>query len=169
MKPASFALLVLALALSACDRKKSGNETVRREGQPDFIRVPDNDTEMDQAMQTARDSVDKFIGALQAPKAGQDSFTVKKLFKDGEDGEHIWLSGVSFDGTNFKGRIDNEPVNVKNIKMGQMATVAKNEISDWFYIENGKLIGGYTIRLLHSRSSPAEKREFEANTGFKIE
>jgi uncharacterized protein YegJ (DUF2314 family) len=50
-----------------------------------------------------------------------------------------------------------------------MATVSKSEISDWFYIDNGKLVGGYTIRVLYSRMSPEEKKDFNEHAGMKIE
>ena len=169
MKTLPLTILIASLALAACDSKKSSSETIRREGQPDYVHVPDKDPEMDKAIQTARDSVDTFIAALKAPAAGQGNFTVKKPFKDGEQVEHIWLSNATFDGTQFSGRVDNEPVDVKNVKLGQTATAAKNEISDWFYIENGKLVGGYTIRALYSRMPPDEKKDFDAHAGFKLE
>ncbi len=169
MKTLPLTILIASLAFTACDSKKSNNDTVRREGQPDYVHVADKDPEMDKAIQTARESVDTFIAALKAPAAGQGNFTVKKPFKDGEQVEHIWLSNASFDGTQFSGRVDNEPVDVKNVKMGQTTTAAKDETSDWFYIENGKLIGGYTIRVLYSQMSPAERKDFDAHVGFKLQ
>lgn len=167
MKTLPLAFLVASLAFTAC--KKSGDETIQSKDNPNFVHVPDHDPEMDKAIQTARDSVDTFIAALKAPAAGQGNFTVKKPFKDGEQIEHIWLSNASFDGTQFSGRVDNEPVTVTNVKLGQTATAARDEISDWFYIENGKLIGGYTIRVLYSQMSPAAKMEFDDHAGFKFE
>lgn len=129
---------------------------------PEFP-FPNKAPEMDKAIQTARDSVDTFIAALKSPAPGRVSFTVKKPFKDGGQVEHIWLSNASFDGTRFSGRVDNEPADVKNVRFGQIATAGKDEISDWFYIENGKLVGGYTIRVLYSQMSPAEKKDFDAH------
>lgn len=169
MKPPTIALLCAALALAGCDSKKPEGEIVRREGQPDYFHVPDEDAEMEKAVRTARESVGRFIAALKAPNAGQTGFSVKKPFKDGDKVEHIWLSDASFDGTNFRGRVDNDPVDVKNVKMGETATVAKDELSDWFYIDDGKLVGGYTIRVLYARMPPEEKKEFNAHLGFKIE
>lgn len=162
-------ILIACLAFTACDSKQSGNETVRREGQPDYVYIPNKAPEMDKAIQTARDSVDTFIAALKSPAPGRGSFTVKKPFKDGGQVEHIWLSNASFDGTRFSGRVDNEPADVKNVRFGQIATAGKDEISDWFYIENGKLVGGYTIRVLYSQMSPAERKEFDAQAGFKFQ
>jgi uncharacterized protein YegJ (DUF2314 family) len=169
IKAVPLSVLIALLVFTACDSKKSSNETILRDGQPDYIRVLDQDPEMNKAIQTARDSVDTFIAALKAPAPGRGNFTVKKPFKDGEMVEHIWLSNASFDGTQFSGQVDNEPVDVKNVKLGQTATAAKKEISDWFYVENGKLVGGYTIRVLYSRMPPAEKKAFDANVGFKLE
>jgi uncharacterized protein YegJ (DUF2314 family) len=169
MKLRPFAVLCVMVALAGCDSKKPEAEIVRREGQPDYSRVPDQDQEMEKAVQKARESVGTFIAALGAPTAQQTSFTVKKPFKDGDKVEHIWLSNPSFDGTKFSGRVDNEPVDVKNVKLGETALVAKDEISDWFYVDKGKLVGGYTIRVLYSKMSPEEKKDFDAHVGFKID
>jgi uncharacterized protein YegJ (DUF2314 family) len=135
MKSRLLALVCVTFALNGCDSKERGGETVRREGKPNYLRVP---------------------------------FIVKKPFKDGEKVEHIWLSDVSFDGTNFRGRVDNEPLDVKNVTLGATATAAKGEISDWSYVDDGKLVGGYTIRVLYARMTRDEKKDFEAHGGFKI-
>ena len=175
MKPFAAAVVIAAIAFTACNSKNPGTETakpgmgtVHREGQPDYFPVSDN-AEMDKAVQAARDSVDTFIAAIKTPKAGQRSFTVKKPFKDGDKVEHIWLSDATFDGTKFSGRVDNDPVDVKNVTMGQTASVAKGELSDWFYIDNGKLVGGYTIRVLYAQMSPDDKKNFDAHAGFKMD
>ena len=76
MKTSALVILIASMAFTACDSKMSSNETIRREGQPDFVHVPDKDPEMDKAIQTARDSADTFIAALKAPSASQANFTV---------------------------------------------------------------------------------------------
>lgn len=169
MKRPLFAFLGVTLVLLGCDSKQPRDETVHREGQPDFSRTRDGDPEMEKAIQTARKSVDSFIAALKTPSAEQAGFSVKKPFIDGGTVEHIWLSGVSFDGTRFRGRVDNEPVDVKNVKMGETVTATKDEISDWFYVEKGKLVGGYTFRVLYARLSPDEKKDFNTHINFRIE
>ena len=60
--------------------------------------VPDDDPRMNAAMAEARSNVNDFIAALQTPVPGQGSFSVKMAFKDGKNGEHMWLSPVSYDG-----------------------------------------------------------------------
>lgn len=171
----AIASMCLILPLPGCDRPlpgaddvKPADAVVRRDGQPDMIRVADDDPEMHQAIAEARRTVATIIAALKAPKPTQQAFAVKKPFREGDVVEHIWLSDISFDGTTFKGRVDNEPVDVKNVKAGATATVAPGEIDDWFFVEDGKLVGGTSLRLLHQRMSPAEKKDFEANIGFKL-
>ena len=120
-------------------------------------------------MQAARRSVDVFIAALRAPTDEQTSFSVKKPFKDGDQVKHIWLSDASFDGSKFHGRVNNEPVDVKNVKLDDAVVADRGEISEWLYVDKGKLVGGYTLRVLYARMSPAEKKDFDAHLGFKID
>jgi uncharacterized protein YegJ (DUF2314 family) len=170
MKQSLLTPLCVILALTGCgSSEKPGGEIIRRDGQPDYTRLQGEDPEMAKAIQTARETVGTFIAALKNPTAKQTSFSIKNAFKDGEQVEHIWLSNPSFDGTKFSGRVDNEPVDVKNVKLGETAIAAEDEISDWFYVDNGKLVGGYTIRVLYGRMSPEEKKESNAHLGFKID
>ena len=74
--------------------------------------------------------------------------------------EHIWLADVQYTGGRFVGYVDNKPVNIKGLKLGDKESVNPDEISDWLYIDHGKLVGGYTVRVLYSELSPKEKQEF---------
>ena len=106
--------------------------------------------------------------ALQHPAANQRDFQVKKLFiKDGK-AEHIWLTDVKFNGNRFVGSVDNRPEFIKGVKVGMRASVNPDEISDWSYVEDGHLVGGYTIRVLYSELTPAERQDFEKQADFHI-
>jgi uncharacterized protein YegJ (DUF2314 family) len=168
MKIITTIVLLASLSLVACDSNKAPTDLTQREGQPDYVRVSEEDPEMNKAIQDAQNSLDKFIAALKAPTAGQNRFAIKKPFKDGKSVEYMWLASPSFDGKKFSGRLDNEPVSVKTVKKGQIVTVTKDEIADWFYIDKNKLIGGYSIRVLHSRMTAAEQKEFESNSDYKF-
>ncbi|MBL9188378.1 MAG: DUF2314 domain-containing protein [Opitutaceae bacterium] len=142
---------------------------VRREGEPDYLHIKEDNEAMERAVETARKTTDKVIAALRSPKANQSRFAVKKPFVEGDQVEHIWLTDVSFDGRLFHGKVDNAPVAIKGVGLGQEVSVAPNEISDWMYIENARLVGGYTIVAMCHHMSPAEKQQFEKNAGCKIE
>ena len=92
------AFLGSTLVLTACGSRRAGDEKVHREGQPDMVRVPDDDAEMNAAIAKARETADTFLAALKAPTAQQNSFSVKKPFQDDKQVEHIWLSDVTLEG-----------------------------------------------------------------------
>jgi len=146
-----------------------GREDLQPGTEPHVFDVAKNDHAMRQAVHQARRTVGVFMQALVHPVAGQSDFEVKKPFIQGDVVEHLWLSGVSFSGNRFHGYVDNVPHKIKGLKMGDRVSVNPNEISDWAYIENGRLIGGYTIRVLYYELSPQDKAALEKEARFRIE
>jgi uncharacterized protein YegJ (DUF2314 family) len=124
---------------------------------------------MNAAMEKARSTVKTFIAALGAPQPGESGYSVKVRFADGSNAEHMWLSPVAFDGASFQGTVNNKPEKVQNVRIGQKASVDPSQISDWMYIKNGKLIGGFTFRVLRDSMPPAERAEFDKSLPFKID
>ena len=132
--------------------------------------VDDNDMQMEHAVQRARKNVGQFITAVQSPPPNSRDFQVKKLFvsKDGT-AEHIWLANVKFVGNRFVGVVDNKPNKIVGLKIGDRESVNPDEVTDWSYVANGKLVGGYTVRVLFAEMSSDEKQQFEKQADFKIE
>ena len=166
-------MLAGTLVLSGCASQEPPHITgraVRRVGsEPECFCVEKNDAEMAHAVKMARRNVGVFITALQHPESGQRDFEVKKPFVQGDKVEHLWLAHVQYSGGRFHGLVDNKPQNITGLKMGQRVSVNPDEISDWSYIDNGKLIGGYTIRVLYNELSPERKKEFLERANFRIE
>jgi uncharacterized protein YegJ (DUF2314 family) len=131
--------------------------------------VADDDPRMNAAMVKARSTVNTFIVALKSPQPGQSAYSVKMAFTDGTNTEHMWLTPVSYDGTQFQGTVNNEPEKVNTVKMGQKVTVAPSKISGWMYVENQKLVGGLTLRVLRDALTPAERVDFDKGVPFVIE
>jgi uncharacterized protein YegJ (DUF2314 family) len=52
--------------------------------------------------------------------------------------------------------------------MGDRVSVNPNEISDWAFVENGRLVGGYTIRVLYTELSPEGRQALEKEARFHI-
>ena len=145
-----------------------GRTATQSNGDSVMYNVDENDQQMDQATVRARKHVDRFIAALQHPAANQRDFQVKKLFvKDGK-AEHIWLSDVKFTGNRFVGNVDNRPMFVKDLKLGARVSVNPDEVIDWSYVEDGHLVGGYTIRVLYKELTPEERADFEKRADFHI-
>jgi len=155
-------LFACAFHAQAQTQAPSGG-VIRRAGEPDCVQITEENKAMDRAEQTAHQTVDKFVKALSSPKGNQSRFGVKKPFVEGDKVEHIWLKDVSFDGKLFHGKVDNAPVDIKGARLGQEVTVSPKEISDWMYVEDGRLVGGYTICAMCENMTPAEKEKFEKN------
>lgn len=85
-------------------------------------------------------------------------FSIKVAFVDGELTEYIWLGKVTYAKGKFTGVVDNEPRGVKNVKYGDRRTVAKEAVSDWLYMDKGKLRGGYSLKLLMKRMREQNRR-----------
>jgi uncharacterized protein YegJ (DUF2314 family) len=163
-------LTLVILAVSGCRREdRPRARIVERRGAPDVVYVDDNDPTMSSAIQRARSTVGQFIQALGKPKPSQSSFSVKVTIRDGDSKEYMWLIPVDYDAGRFSGTIDNQPDKVKTIKLGDKITVKKEEICDWMYVDDGKLVGGYTIRALRDLV-PANKRlEYDRSVPFTID
>ena len=142
-----------------------GNDAV----DPKPYQVPNEHAAMREAVTKARKTVRQFIGALQHRSPEESDFEVKKPFVEKGNIEHIWLSDVTFVGGHFQGKVDNDPSKIRGLKVGQVVSVNPDEISDWVYIKNGKLVGGYTIRAHYNESTPQEKQEFNRSADFQLE
>ncbi|NLS90618.1 MAG: DUF2314 domain-containing protein [Planctomycetaceae bacterium] len=163
-------LLVGMLIAFGCGSNEHGaGTTVERQGQPPVTYVEDDDPRMVAAIDQARSTVDQFIAVLDGPKPTQSAFSVKLPVKSGDEVEHIWVLPVRYERSRFFGTINNEPVSVTTVKIGDEISVAKDQISDWMYVEDRKLIGGYTLRALRDSMSEEERREFDQSLPFTIE
>jgi uncharacterized protein YegJ (DUF2314 family) len=161
-------LALLSFVVVSKGDNLTGSEVGKGSDEPEYFQVQNEHAEMHRAVIQARKTVHQFITALQHPTAGQKDFEVKKPFVAGKQIEHIWLSDVQFVGHRFQGKIDNRPKNIPGLKVGQLVSVNPNEISDWLYIDNGNLVGGYTIRVHYNELSPPQKREFDREADFRI-
>lgn len=164
-------LVPLAISVGAAEEETThmAGRAVKTPGHPGYARVGDNDKAMERAVEHAQRSLGFFMAALHAKKPGDSTFEIKKAFIDGDKVEHLWISNLTYDGKHFQGKINNRPLDVKNVHLGQRVTVAPSEVSDWLFLKGGKLMGGYTTRVLYARLSPEEKAQFDQKAQFKIE
>jgi uncharacterized protein YegJ (DUF2314 family) len=150
---------VAALAVG-CDRDAQ---------QAPAVRVADDDARMAKAIADARASVGQFRTALQNPKPEQTNFAVKYPAKDGDVVEHLWVTPVRSEGGRFVGTVGNDPERVSTVRLGQDVTIAADEISDWMYVDDGALVGGYTLRVLRDAMNTRDRRELDKSLPFRID
>jgi uncharacterized protein YegJ (DUF2314 family) len=160
-------MLLLSLASAKADHPIP-REVRNPNGEPAVFDVDENHKEMREAVRRARRTVGRFITALQHRTSEQKDFEVKKPFVQKGRVEHMWLAEVTFSGNRFHGRVDNHPHFIKGLKYGDRVSVNPDEISDWAYLDDGRLVGGYTIKALYEGLSPDRKKEMDHELTFKI-
>ena len=159
--------LLILIGLAGC----SNNQTTKteREGEPTIYSVTDNDTEMNDAIETANKTLDKFNVALTSSNPDFKYFALKTRFTNSNGGEHIWVSNITLKDNKYYGVVDNLPESTTDVKIGDTIQIVNDNISDWMYIDNQKLRGGFTIRLLRKRMTEPERKQFDAENGLIIE
>ncbi|WP_457673534.1 YegJ family protein [Thiolapillus sp.] len=168
--PWAMAVVLVIVGVIGCETdERNAGDIVEREGQPPIAYVENDDSRMVSAINRARLTVDQFISVLENPDASQSDFSVKLLIKDGDQREYMWILPVWYNDGRFVGVIDNEPDKIRSVNIGDKVDVARNRIFDWMYVENGKLVGGYTLRVLRDNMSEKEREKFDRSISFRIE
>lgn len=129
-----------------------------------------DDEEMNAAIQEAVRNYALFERALQLPDSTLTDFAVKLKFAYGNGNmEHMWVNDLHIIGGQLFGVLGNEPVHVEGIELGDTLRVVRDDISDWMYAKDGKLQGGYTIKVIYNNLDEKEKKEFQESFPFEIE
>lgn len=143
MKIANIALLlVAALVFAGCGQDSTD--------MPETLVLDYDQSEMDTAMQKAKDTLPEFLVVLKSGEA--DSFSVKAPITDDNGTEYFWISDITYGEGEFVGTIGNDPGVVENVTYGQAWTVAEGEIADWMFTRGRMIHGGFTIDPLLSES-----------------
>jgi len=130
---------------------------------PGFSHVPSDDPEMIEAQAKARATLAEFWSKLERPGPGETDFALKvALPVNATAQEHIWVANVQRRGGKIFGRISNEPVDLKNVRLGQRIEIAESQISDWTYLRAGKIVGNFTVRPILKRLPPQEVERYRA-------
>jgi uncharacterized protein YegJ (DUF2314 family) len=128
-----------------------------------YIKVPNEDQEMNEAKDRARASLDHFWQKLANPGPDETGFAIKvALPYDGNNTEHIWTKDIERKDGKISAVINNVPRDVKTVRLGQRIEVADAQISDWMYMRAGKIVGNYTMRPLLKRMPPQDAARYRA-------
>lgn len=80
-------------------------------------------------------------------------------FKNNE-GVYVWLENIEIKDNNYSGEL---------AETGLSQKISINEVIDWMIIEEGRLIGGYTIRHYRDTLDDEAKINFDIDFGVKID
>jgi len=127
------------------------------------------DVEMEAAFQKARGTLDSFIEKIDTPHPDRTLVAVKVRFAlpDGST-QDLWVDRISYRDGSFHGTMGDDLPTLK-LSVDDKITIAGKDIVDWMMVEDGKLIGGYTIRLAFQRMTPEQKERFLETINYSIE
>ena len=111
--------------------------------------IEPDDAEMAAAVEEARDTFDEFAAAFERGQ-GED-FAVKAPFSEGGRTEFIWVSVTAIGDGVIEGLLGNEPVALPGLQMGDEVAVELRDLTDWIYMQEGEMRGGFTVQVLAGR------------------
>jgi uncharacterized protein YegJ (DUF2314 family) len=152
-------------------------------GDPNPVQiVPKGDPAMTAAFAHAAAGLDGFLAKWRTPPPGADRFAVKIGLVDapgapgyafvlpGEGAasqvEWFWVIDLHTEGATFSGRIGNDPEWLRNVSGGQTIHFTRQDIGDWMYFQNGKIIGNATVCPALAHASAEERRQMKEQYGL---
>ncbi len=156
--------LFISLCIISCNRTTK----VERKNEPTIYKTQSDDSEMKAARKKASETLSQFFKAFESKNSQFNSFSIKQTFSNKDYNEHIWLNNIFKKNHEYYGVVDNLPEYVKDVDLGDTVKIENEKVSDWMYLENSQLKGGYTIRVLRYRMTEDERKKFDAESGMVI-
>lgn len=166
--------LLFLLFFVSCNTNQSGrnsnSDNLGMDTAADTYTVTQEDISMNLAIDKAKKTIDVFDKALVSKNSSYTDFAIKKkyLTPDG-GGEHMWIAAITLLNGSYRGIINNDAESTTEVNYGDTVIVRKEEITDWMYLDNNVLKGGYTIRAIRDRLNKQEQIKMDKEMGFRIE
>jgi uncharacterized protein YegJ (DUF2314 family) len=171
MKPLKL-IIILSFCLSCGNNqtnKNAGSKNIGLDTIADTYSVTEEDASMNSAIDRAKKTINHFDQALMSHNPAFTDFAVKIKYKTPDGGgEQMWITEIEVVNGDYKGIVNNDPENTSVVKYGDTVIVRRNEITDWMYLENNVLVGGYTIREIRNKLSKEERIKMDKEMSFII-
>lgn len=126
-------------------------------GRSDMVEAT-TDPELAAAVLRARKELPRFIRALQRPAPDQRQFAINARMKTPLGFEQIWVTVHAYTGGAFEGVLAEEPYAIPEMHKGDAVRVPEADVSDWTFMNAGKIAGGYTMQVLLRREAEKANR-----------
>ncbi len=111
------------------------------------LAIEQNDPALVAAVTEARRRWPEFLQAFQGRDESQ-MFCVKAPFRDGENVEWMWVSVAEIKDQVIEGKVGNDPVDLKNVREGDIVRIPSSTIEDWIYNSGKTTVGGFTTTVI---------------------
>ena len=120
--------------------------------------VEDTDPEMAAAIAKAQETLPHFWQTYDQRAHGENTFVLVVRITDKGRIEHFFTTEFERRDGNALVTISKKPNIVASVKMGDRIEIPKRDITDWFYMREGKYVGMFTMRP-RFKYMPAEEVE----------
>jgi uncharacterized protein YegJ (DUF2314 family) len=143
-------------------------------------KVPKGDPAMSAAFAKAAATLDAFLAKWRNPPPGAERFSLKIGLVDTPDApgyavvrpgapgavEWFWTNNLSLDGAGFSATLANDPDMLHNVSFGQVVRFTRQDIGDWMYWQDGKIVGNATACPALAHATAEERREMKEKYGL---
>jgi uncharacterized protein YegJ (DUF2314 family) len=105
------------------------------------------------AIEKARGSINQFFRAFRLPRRGQTDFRIQAVFVEGNHREYLWLSDIDFSTRPATGIVCDRP-SIRSVAYRKRVGFRPEQMTDWMYRDNGRLVGGYTTKVVPVAETP---------------
>jgi uncharacterized protein YegJ (DUF2314 family) len=144
--------------------------------EPLFTAISGSDASFQDAYAQASQTLPRFITHIQSGMRGY--FSAKLRFRDPDESERLgedrflflWLTGVHYhpaEECDFSGSFFEVPRELQKWhQVGQRLAFQGEDIFDWMALnEDGRLFGGYTLRVSRSKLPESERADYDRHIG----
>jgi uncharacterized protein YegJ (DUF2314 family) len=121
--------------------------------------------EIERIAEDAQDTLPGFFRHLNRKGVGEEHFCVKYPFPADEGSgfarEQVWLTGIHFKDGAYYGILANTPQYASGMKKGDTLIFEIDGITDWMYIQGGKIIGGGSIKYFLEQIPEYQRNDSE--------
>jgi uncharacterized protein YegJ (DUF2314 family) len=154
------------------------SEFAKDQTEPLFTAIPKADTGFQQAYARASETLPRFIQHIQSGVCTY--FAAKLRFRDPDESERsrkdvflfLWLSAVHYHTAEqvFSGAFFEVPAELQQWHQVDERLAFKGEdIFDWMALtEDGRLFGGYTLRVSRSKLPESERADYDRYIGVRV-
>jgi len=134
---------------SLIDELRSENplEIFQKITQLPVVGIDGEDPEMLAAVAEARRRWPEFVTAFTKRQPGQN-FAVKAPITRHGHTEFIWISVERLDAEQIHGCLDNDPVDLGQLKSGDHVSVPVKDLNDWVFNQGDQVTGLFTTKIL---------------------
>lgn len=164
-------LLSMLLLITSCESEKkqqSSKPAAQKKTAAEVdTTIYSEDSEINAAIINARNTLPDFYKRLAAPQEGDNGFSLKVKVTDENGAEECWFSKIEVEGDSLMGVLSNQPVTVISLKPGMRMSIAEEDIRDWMYFQNRKMIGNLTVYPMIKALPPREAYLMKRNLGIE--